>query len=184
MRRLLPLLLVLLLGSPMPKAAAATLKDFFGSYVGIAHLVDPSSGHKQERDVDIVIQPYRHHGFRLRWINVSLVNGRRDVPGVKRRVSEVIFQPAQDGDYFVELPAYNPFQQREEVAPISGDPVRWAVVDGNGLFVYSFVILPDGRYELQSYARRLTKDGLDLHFERIVDGEVLRVIDGHTVKAD
>ena len=62
-----------------------------------------------------------------------------------------------------------------------GDPVRWAAIGGNSLYVYSFVVLEDGRYELQIYERERTAKGLDLEFQRIVDGEVVRRITGRTV---
>jgi hypothetical protein len=59
-----------------------------------------------------------------------------------------------------------------------------AVRKGDSLTVYSFVILEDGRYELQAYERRRTADGLDLAFERIVDGTVVRRMSGHAVRAE
>ncbi len=163
--------------------AANDLKAFFGTYVGVAQSTDTHGGTKEQRDIDIVITPYESSGFRINWTNVTLVQGRRDLPGVERRVSQVIMVPGSGPGYFVEAKAYNPFREHEEMEPMGGDPVQWAVLDDDGLFVYSFVILDDGRYELQVYRRWLTKEGLDLHFERIVDDAVLRVIDGHTVRA-
>jgi hypothetical protein len=32
--------------------------------------------------MDIVIEPYHEDGFRIQWVNVTLVDGRRDLPGV------------------------------------------------------------------------------------------------------
>jgi len=60
--------------------------------------------------------------------------------------------------------------------------VRWAVHDAAGLHVYSFVILDDGRYELQTYTRRRVGTGLELRYERVVDGKLLRTIDGRAVR--
>jgi hypothetical protein len=62
-----------------------------------------------------------------------------------------------------------------------GDPVRWAALDGNSLYVYSFVVLDDGRYELQVYERERTDKGIDLRFQRLVDGQPIREIVGTTV---
>ncbi len=173
-----------LLAPPLPARAAAELNAFFGSFVGVAEATDTEAGGKEQRDLDIVIAPYETNGFQITWTNVTLVRGRRDLPGVQRRVSQVIMVPGSGPGYFVEARVHNPFREQEEMQPMGGDPVRWAVLDDKGLVVYSFVILDDGRYELQIYHRWLTKVGLDLHFERIVDDDVLRVIDGHTVRAD
>ena len=138
----------------------------------------------ETRDIDIEIGPFRRTGFRLRWTNVTLVDGRRDVPGVKRRVNEVIFEPHDGSRLFVEASVANLFQRQEEMSPLAGDPVRWAKLDENGMHVFSFAILEDGQYELQTYTRQLVDDGLELTFERVVDGEVLRRIDGWAVRAD
>jgi hypothetical protein len=170
-------------GLAMP-AAAANLADYFGSYVGVAEVRDAADRVVETRHMDIEIDPFRRGGFHLRWVNVTLVDGRRDVPGVQRRIAEVTFEPKGRNGLFVEARVVSPFTQREEMAPMAGDPVRWAKLDDDGLHVFSFVVLPNGRYELQVYTRRLTDDGLDLFFERVVDGDTLRRIDGRTIRAD
>jgi hypothetical protein len=169
------------LGGELP-AAAEDLKPFFGSYVGVATIEDPG-GEVLHRDMDIVIQPYGEGGFRIDWINVTLVNGRRDLPGVERRVQSALFKPVEDRKMYVEAEPENPFQQREETKPMRGDPVRWASIDGPRLHVYAFEVLADGTYELQIYDRILTDKGLDIHFQRIVDGKLMRRISGTTVRS-
>ena len=52
------------------------------------------------------------------------------------------------------------------------------------LHVYSFVVLEDGSYELQVYDRALTDIGLDIRFQRIVDGQLMREITGTTARAN
>jgi hypothetical protein len=155
-----------------------------GIYLGRVTAKDLETGDSEARDIDVEITPYERDGFRIRWVNVTLVDGRRNVPGVKRRVSELAFKPAKGRGFFVEVPQRNVFAEREEVEPLGGDPVRWAVLDGGGLHVYSFVILADGRYELQAYSRKRTASGIDLHYERIVDGKRLRTIEGQAVKVE
>ncbi len=165
------------------RAQDAELRDFFGTYVGVAEVRDdPQAGATRNRDMDIVIEPYDRTGFRIEWINVTKVNGRRDVPGVERNVSEVRFKPADDKDFYVEVPRPNPFREREETRPMRGDPVRWAAIEGDSLYVYSFVVLDDGRYELQVYERELTDKGIDLDFQRLVDSQLAREIVGTTVR--
>lgn len=163
---------------------AASLKPMMGIYLGRVTAKDLETGDSEARDIDVEITPYERDGFRIRWVNVTLVDGRRNVPGVKRRVSELAFKPAKGHGFFVEVPQRNVFAEREEVEPLGGDPVRWAVLDGGGLHVYSFVILADGRYELQAYSRKRTASGIDLHYERIVDGKRLRTIEGQAVKVE
>ena len=166
------------------EAGGASLEPFFGSYVGVAEVDNLDGGEARQRDMDIVIEPYQEGGFRINWINVTLVDGKRAVLGVERRVQTVLFEPAEDHDFFVEAQAANPFRERAETRPMRGDPVRWASLDDQGLHVYSFVVLEDGRYELQIYDRTLTDIGLDIRFQRIVDGEVVRRITGTTARAD
>jgi hypothetical protein len=163
-------------------ALAAELSDFFGTYVGNAQeLEDPDA---LSRDMDIVIQPFHDEGFQINWITVTKVDGRRDVPGVERTVQSVFFEPAEDGSFFVEVEADNPFREHETKLPMSGHAVRWASLDDDTLRVYSFVVLEDGRYELQIYNRALTDIGLDIVFQRFDDGELVRQIKGTTVRVE
>jgi hypothetical protein len=165
-------------------AASEALDRFFGTYVGVAEVENRVTGETRARDMDIVIEPHGEDGFRIHWVNVTLVDGRRDVPGVERRVQTVLFEPAGDGQFYLEKQEGSLFQEREQMRPMQGDPVRWAALADGTLHVYSFVVLPDGRYELQIYDRILTDQGIDIRFQRIVDGEVMREITGQTVRVD
>lgn len=166
------------------ESAADPLQPFYGSYVGSAEVVDLVTGETGRRDLDIVIEPDDQSGFRLHWVSVALVDGRRDVPGVERRVQSVLFGPAEDGEFFVETEEESPFRERGETLPMRGDPVRWAYLEDDTLHVATFVVLEDGRYELQLYERSLTPNGLDIEFQRLVDGQLLTRIAGRTVRAD
>jgi hypothetical protein len=177
------LLVALLLAVPAG-ARAASPEPYFGTYVGVAKVADLATGDVRQRDMDIVIEPYKQGGFTIHWVNVSLVDGKRALPGVERRVQTVLFEPAADRGFFVEVAENNPFRERERTRPMRGDPVRWASLDDQGLHVYSFVVLEDGRYELQVYDRTLTDIGLDIKFQRIVDGALVREITGTTARAN
>jgi hypothetical protein len=185
-RLLLAWAVAVLLALAAPAAtAAASLEPFFGTFVGVAEVKDfRDGGAVRQRDMDIVIEPYKQGGFRIHWVNVALVDGKRAVPGVERRVQTVSFEPAQERDFFVEVAETSPFRERGETQPMRGDPVRWASLDDRGLHVYSFLVLEDGRYELQVYDRTLTDIGLDIRFQRIVDGELVREIIGRTARAN
>lgn len=165
-------------------ADAAGIDAFFGAFVGVAEVKDLETGETHQRHMDIVIEPYQKTGFRIRWTNVTLVDGRRDVPGVERRVQEVLFKASGESGLFVAVPRPDPFREADPHEPLRGDAVRWARIDGNHLHVLSFVILDDGSYELQDYDRALTDDGIDIVFRRIVDGVRVREITGSTVRAE
>lgn len=182
---LLVFLTILFIGLAGDRAHAETakLEEFFGAYVGTATVTDRASETVEQRDMDIVIEPFRNGGFRIVWINVTLVDGRRDVPGVQRRVEEVIFTPSSRAGLYTEEMPRSLFEKRPELNPMQGQAVRWARIEDRTLRVYSFAVLQDGGYELQVYDRILTEQGLDILFGRIVNGTVLRQISGHTVRA-
>ena len=167
----------------VPIAQANDLSPFLGSYVGRATVEDLVTGERQQRDLDITVVPYKKHGLRIDWVTVGLVDGRRDVPGVKRWSQTALFQPGDDNDFMVEVGENDVFREREATVPIEGDPVRWTRVDGRVLLTFSFMVLEDGRYELQRYQRILTDIGMDIRFERIVDGEIVRRVTGKTARA-
>jgi hypothetical protein len=164
-------------------AGTADPSQFYGVYVGTAEVEDLGGGEESSRDMDIVIEPFHEEGFQIHWINVVKVDGRRDVPGVRRNVQSAMFEPVDGQNFYVEAEADNPFREREETYPMQGHPVRWASIDGPAMHVYSFVVLEDGRYELQIYDRVLTEHGLDINFQRLVDGALVRQIKGMAVRA-
>jgi hypothetical protein len=179
---LLAILIVAVSGDRQP-ALAADLSSFLGSYVGRATVEDVASGKEQLRDLDIVVVPHGPKGLRIDWTTVGLVDGRRDVPGVKRWSQRALFEPSNDGGFMIEVGDADLFREREATVPIKGDPVRWTRLDGETLHTYSFVVLEDGRYELQHYQRILTEIGMDIRFERVVDGQVIRRVSGRTARA-
>ena len=157
--------------------------DSFGSFVGKATVLDLKTGAEQQRDLDIVVSAYGKDGLKIDWITVGLVDGRRDVPGVKRWSQTALFKPLEDKNFMVEVGENSLFKERGDMEVIKGDPVRWTRIEDDTLHACSFVVLEDGRYELQIYQRILTESGMDILFERIVDGEVIRRVSGSTVRA-
>ena len=164
-------------------AAAEDLSRFFGTYVGRATAENLVTGVREERDIDIVIAPFGDDGLRIDWTTVGLVDGRRDVPGVRRWAQTASFKPSPDRNFLIEAEVRNIFRERDEMEVIKGDPVRWTWIDDDTLHVCTFVVLEDGRYELQIYQRILTDIGMDILFERIVDGETVRRVSGRTARA-
>jgi len=162
---------------------ADDLSRFFGSFVGRASVEDLKTGTEQLRDIDIVVSSHSKAGLKIDWVTVGLVDGRRDLPGVKRWSQTAIFEPADDKNFMIEVGEGSLFKERSDMEVIKGDPVRWTRIEGDILHACSFVVLEDGSYELQVYQRILTDIGMDILFERIVDGEVVRRVSGSTVRA-
>ena len=175
-----PLLLAVALLLPgAARADDANIREFYGTFVGGATTVPPTgSGAKPElRDIDIIIEPYRT-GFRITWVTVFRVDEKRAHPGVKRRTTVQTFLP-QEGSagYFRQATEIDMFRGRRETDFMGGDPIRWARLHGRTLSVYSLGIDNRGRYQLQTYHRRLTLIGLDIEFIRVNDGIAdLRVV--------
>lgn len=167
-----------------PASADQDVERFYGTYVGSATVYDADGTVVEERDMDIVVQEAKRGGLALTWTNVTLVDGRRDVPGVQRRVDTLTLVPGDDLDIYLEDTRGSLFERRRDVDAMDGDAVRWARIDNGRLGVFSLVITEDGGYELQSYERILTDIGIDIDFRRIIDGQVVRRIEGTTVRVE
>lgn len=163
-------------------ALADGIDPFIGTYVGTAQVLGADGEVTEVRDMDITIAEERGGSFRITWINVSLIDGRRDVVGVRRRVDEVALEPGDRDGVYLEKTRRSLFERRQSVDAIAGDPVRWGRIDGNSLGIFSLVLMENGGYSLQSYERILTEDGMDIEFTRVEDGAVTRRIVGRTVR--
>lgn len=169
-------------------AAAPAVADddlaapFFGTYVGTATVYNRDGAVEEQRDMDITVTEAARGAFSITWVNVTLVDGRRDVPGVQRRVDEVTLTPGDRPGIYTEEMRQSMFETRRRMDPMAGDPLRWARIQGGRIGTYALVIGEDGGYELQTYERVLTPTGLDIEFRRIVNGVVERRITGHTIR--
>jgi hypothetical protein len=176
------LVLAWLLAAPTP--AGAEPDDFFGSYVGAGRLRDLLSGEVERRDLLTAIEPYGDGGFAVRWSSVVLVDGRRDVPGVRYLVRALAFEPVEEGDYYLRAPEYDPFRLRERLEPMAGDALAWARIEGDVLDIYVFAVTGEGAGELQRHRRVLTEIGLDLAYTGLVDGVVVSNGSGRMVRVE
>lgn len=167
-----------------PACAEAPVQPFTGTYVGRAEVFGPDGEVVHQRDIVVEIEPAERDGFTIRWSNVTLVDGRRDVPGVERHVGEASFVPGDEPGIFVQHTRGSVFEERRDMNYIGGDPLRWASISNGRLGMYSMVIYEDGSFELQSYIRTLTDTGLSLHFERLENGVVTRTGTGQAVRVE
>lgn len=163
---------------------AAEIGDFFGYFVGTATVYDSSGAAAGERHIDMGISPGPNEGFVISLQNIILKDGRRDVPGVRRRAFTANFSlQSGRGLYLADVP-YDPFSERREIRFFGGDPIEWAFVSGDTLFITQAAILEDGRVSQQIYRRTLTEAGLDMGYIRKVDGDITRRVEGTLVRVD
>ena len=175
---------ILMLAAASLPASAATLDDFVGIYVGSASDYDGNDLKTGARDIDMIITPHQGRGFKISLVSVLLVDGRRDTRGVRRRAFEAIFTKRDKRALYVSERPYDPFEESKEAELFSGDPLEWAYIEGDSLYVNTLAILADGRYELQVFKRTLVKGGMHVAYQRIRDGVLRRRIDGRLVRVD
>lgn len=164
---------------------AIELRSFFGTYVGGAQMAPmPGSGETaQHRDLDVVIEPFKD-GFRIVWVTVTRVDGRRDVAGVRRQASEQVFERDGKHDYFRLARKVHMFRGTTDIDVIAGDPVLWARIVGRTLSIHQLTIDADGTYLVQTYRRTLAADGasLEIDFERLHNNAIDRRVSGRVVR--
>lgn len=152
------------------------ISDFYGAYTGQSISVKGEG--LSARDLSVVIKPTKR-GFNLRWTTVT---HKKDGSASRKSYSidftksprKNIWGAAQRRDAFGNMQPINPLSE--------GDPFVWATVTGNTLTVYALLITETGGYELQTYARTLTAEGMRLYFTRLQDGQQLKAITGVLIK--
>jgi hypothetical protein len=165
--------------SPAANAAAPKLdiKAFYGSFGGKGFAEGGDAGYfgMTERDLDVRIEDAANGAFRVTWTTVLRDSSDPKLPHLRRRQATLTFVPgASPGVY----------QASENGNPLSGGTVSWANITRTTLTVHQFTVLPDGRHDVQTYARTLSGSGMDLVYTRIVDGEKQRRVKAKLVKND
>ena len=181
LRQALAAMLTAALISLAGSAAAETIEDFFGVYVGVTDVMEAGAA-TEERDVDLEIAEYQSDGFVIGLTVVTKVDGRRDVPGVERRHRELKFR--RDGDEWVIDARRSLFTVRRHMDLEEGDEVLQARIEGNVLHIASEFMLQSDEMLVQAFDFTLTEDGLTTHFTREVDGEVVRRTTGTLIRVD
>ena len=141
-----------------------TPEPLFGRYQGIGITQDPRATFYgfEDRDLDVEIGP-EYGGFFVSWTTVLRPFGNKEV---ERKSTRISFEPSARMGIYTERAG----------AMRSEDGLSWATISGGILTVRLLRILDDGSYEVQSYERSLTKDGLFLFFRSDRDGAVIRIV--------
>ena len=158
----------------LPPAALATVlvAADIGDYVGKALNADATE--LSPRDMSVRIESAGRSGFELQWISViKKADGR-----VKRSDVTIRFLPSYREGLYASAMTKNMFGQPVPFDPLKGGPYAWAKLDGDVLTVHALHITDTGGYEMQAYERRLVEGGLELRYNRIRDGEILRTVTG------
>ncbi len=160
--------------APLAQAQDLTAKAFYGRFQGsgIAENRDSLYFGVTIRDFDVLIGA-EDPGFFVEWTSVIRGGGDPANPDVRRKVTRVTFDPAAEPGVF---------QARQQGDPLMGEAYGWARIKGQTLSVHLMAIRKDGGYEIQSYDRTLTGNGMELHFVRLSDGEPVREVNGRLIK--
>jgi hypothetical protein len=154
--------------SPAPSDAesAASIKDFFGRYIGqgVAKNRDNIDFARTMRDLDTIIEPAPEGGFTVKWTTVV-----RDVEGGRRIDNEMSFVPAGKGSVF---------RAKDSGDPLTKGHYAWARIVGRTLTINVLEVGDEGQGRWQVYERRLTGDGMELTFRRLDSTGALRIVSG------
>jgi hypothetical protein len=168
------LTILIAFGLPVTQAAAADRKitDFFGSYTGQS--ISLQGEGLSARDLSVKITPNKK-GFNLSWTTVTHKKGGKAV----RKSYSIDFSKSPRKNMWGSAVRRDAFGNMQPINPLrEGDPFVWATLMEDTLTVYALIITSSGGYELQTYARTLTPDGMRLKFTRLRDGEQLKAITG------
>ncbi len=166
--------LAVLAGAPAMAGENLPIEAFAGHFEGTGIARDEVSKYFDEtvRELAVTIVP-EDGGFALSWSTVLRQGGDPDNPDVREKSHALFFEPTDRAHVF---------QGAVELDPLAGWPFVWARISGNTLTVYSLLVHEDGSYEIQAYARTLSAMGMELHFTRVRDGELVRSVTGKLVK--
>ncbi|WP_299686428.1 hypothetical protein [uncultured Tateyamaria sp.] len=178
--RLSPALCVVLIAALMvwTSVARAEIAKFAGSYEGSAE-VTAADGTKIPRDMSVDISETKE-GFQVKWTSVTYRSDGR----TKEKSYTIDFVPSGRAAVYAAAQQKNVFGHRVQLDPMKGEPYVWARIDGDTLTVYSLFVSEAGGYSLQQYDRTLADGGLDLRFQNIRDGEILRAVETFLTRID
>ncbi len=158
-----------------PAARTLDIKAFFGSFAGsgVADGEDTTYLGVTQRDLDVRITPAAEGGMTIAWTTLVRSGSAAQNTESRRRATSMTFVPG---------PRSGLFRSVDNSDPLGGGTIAWARIARDTLTVHLFSIQDDGRHEMQTYARTVSGNGMDLVYTRIVDGERQRRVRGKLVK--
>jgi len=147
-----------------PSFAKDSIDPFYGQYVGKTN--NKCDANAVPRNLDVIIRPYKR-GFTVEWTTTIYKPSGK----TKQANFSINFKTMGKGGLYRSAMRVNAFGHEVPNDPLQGAPYIWAVLSGKVLSVHSLMIFGNGDYEIQTYERTLTKDGMDVVFSRIRNGE-------------
>jgi hypothetical protein len=95
-----------------------------------------------------------------------------------RKTYSVEFGPTDRDGIYASAMHRDVFGHQEPLDPLKGEPYVWARLSGDTLTIFALLITDEGGYEIQTYDRTLTNDGLELRYTRDRDGKTLPPVTG------
>lgn len=171
MRKLVCLVAAALLFAAPAWAADALPKGFYGSFSGTGLSETQPNGKVTKvkaRDFDVNIVPHGD-GFTMTW-NTTEYTIRPFNSSLEKDKAIINFLPTSRPGVF----------KTDLVADVTaGEPVYWAILQGNTLMVYRLVTTEKGKFEIAVWTRTLIKgDKLQLEFHRYGTASPARVVKG------
>ena len=147
-----------------PIAAQATdFRQFYGTYKG--ETVEVREQQEIKRDLSVEIRE-TDDGFRVDWKTTSVRSDGRE----KSKSYSIDFFPSGRANIFSSAMKANLFGGRQPLDPMRGDPYVWAQIENDVMTVHALIITEEGGYEMLTYERRLTDEGMEVKFNRVRDG--------------
>lgn len=144
---------------------------FFGRFEG--DVVVDTHGQMSTRETSVEIKP-DGRGFTVEWLTVSPKPDDKDA----RKAYSVKFRSTKREGIYASAVRTNLFGKAVPNDPLKGEPFVWAKISRDTLTVYTLLITNSGQYEMQVNERTLTRDGIDLQFSRVRDGELILTVIG------
>lgn len=157
-------------------AADRRIEDFFGRYLGQGTVLKADPGaplHEpaQRRMSEVIIGPARGEaGFIITWSTLKAkAHGEAGASEADVKTYHQTFRAARGKDDL--------FHDVRSGDPLKGQSTSWARIQGNTLSIYQVQMDPNGGYFVTQYDRTLTRRGMDVHFTRIENGELVRTVE-------
>lgn len=147
----------------------AAIKDFAGQWVGkvTVETMSPTDFPTSVRDAGVTVTPGPKDGFSLEWSTVKRERGDPQRPDEAVGDTELTFTSTAPGRWTA-----GPGN------PSAGQALWTARLEDTTLTVSGYLVMEDGKSELQTYHRTLDGDALALNYTRVVDGAVVRRASG------
>ncbi len=132
---------------------------FLGQFIGrgLSATADlPSAAPLRVRDMDVTIRA-AGEGFVITWTTVLSHRNGGEAPHLQRRTATYAFVPDVRPGWYRSV---------EPAAPLEGQPLVWARIEGKALVVTIYTVLEDGHSDLQIYSRQVTGDRMELSYIR------------------